>query len=83
MTTRASTMTDVVQRIYNEFLEMPGLRVTSEQAQRLWGLDRDTCLTALNALVDSSFLYRTSRGMYARLTDACTERPGRYATHWR
>jgi hypothetical protein len=84
MTTDASTTPDVVvQRIYNEFLEMPGLRVTSEQAQRLWGLDRDTCLTVLGALVDSSFLYRTSRGMYARLTDGRTERPRRHGTHWR
>ena len=48
-TTHASnTSTDVVvRRIYNEFMEMPGLRVTCQQAQRLWGLDRQTCLEVL------------------------------------
>ena len=34
---------DVLQRIQGEFSEMPGLRLTPPQAQRLWGLDRATC----------------------------------------
>ena len=34
---------DVLQRIQGEFVEMPGLRLTAAQAQRLWGLDRDVC----------------------------------------
>jgi Fic family protein len=71
-----STSNDVVrQRIYNEFLEMPGLRVTCQQAQRLWGLDRQTCLDVLDTLVDAGFLARTGRGMYARLTDGHAEYP--------
>ena len=79
-----STSTDVVlRRVYNEFLEMPGLRVTSQQAQRLWGLDRETCLAVMDSLVDAKFLARTSRGMYARLTDGRAERPGPHGGDWR
>jgi hypothetical protein len=73
----------VVQRVYNEFLEMPGLRVTCQQAQRLWGLDRETCLAVLETLVDAKFLARTSRGMYARLTDGRADCPTPHGTHWR
>ena len=34
---------DILRRIRGEYLEMPGLRLTSVQAQRLWGLDARTC----------------------------------------
>ena len=30
---------DVVRRVRGEFLEMPGLRLTAQQARRLWRLD--------------------------------------------
>ena len=64
----------VLQRIFSEFLEMPGLRLTCQQAQRLWGLDAATCVAALELLVERKFLYRTGRGMYARLTEGRTVR---------
>ena len=32
----------LVQRIDGEYHEMPGLKLTEAQAQRLWGLDADT-----------------------------------------
>ena len=32
----------LVHRVRGEFLEMPGLRLTRAQAQRLWGLDEET-----------------------------------------
>ena len=64
----------VLQRIFSEFLEMPGMRLTCQQAQRLWGLDAATCLAALELLVERKFLYRTARGMYARLTEGRTGR---------
>ena len=64
----------VLQRIFSEFLEMPGLRLTCQQAQRLWGLDAATCLAAVELLVERKFLYRTARGMYARLTEGSTGR---------
>jgi hypothetical protein len=59
----------VLQRVSSEFLEMPGLRLTCQQAQRLWGLDEPTCLTILELLVETKFLCRTGRGMYARLSE--------------
>ena len=34
---------DVLRRIQGEYIEMPGLRLTVAQAQRLWGLDRAVC----------------------------------------
>ena len=47
---------DVVERIRGEFNEMPGLRLTPEQAARLWGLERAACRAILDHLVASSFL---------------------------
>jgi hypothetical protein len=55
-------------RICSEYLEMPGLCLTLKQAQRLWGLDEETCRKALALLVEAGFLIQT-RDMYRRLTD--------------
>jgi hypothetical protein len=61
---------EVLQRIQGEYVEMPGLRLTSAQAQRLWGLDRDVCDAILGALVDARFLARTRDGAFIRLEGA-------------
>jgi Fic family protein len=61
---------DVLQRIQGEFLEMPGLRLTAPQAQRLWGLERDTCDALLGALVDAKFLAQTRDGAFIRMDGA-------------
>ena len=61
---------DVLQRIQGEFVEMPGLRLTTAQAQRLWGLDRDLCDALLGALVDAKFLAQTRDGAYIRMDGA-------------
>src|SRR5262245_7291557 len=37
------TLESLLRRIEGEYLEMPGLQLTREQAQRLWVLDCDTC----------------------------------------
>jgi hypothetical protein len=57
---------DVLRRVQGEYTEMPGLRLTPAQAQRLWGLDRAACDTLLGALVDSKFLFRTRDGAFVR-----------------
>ena len=49
-------------------LELPGLHLTSWQAQRLWGLDEVQCDAILDALVQAAFLRRTVKGAYARLS---------------
>jgi hypothetical protein len=57
---------EVVRRIRGEFLEMPGLRLTPEQARRLWRLDATSCDAALGALEQSRFLSRTRDGAFIR-----------------
>jgi hypothetical protein len=66
---------DLLYRICAEYNEMPGLRVTHAQAQRLWGLDASTCRQALESLVDVKFLTLTSSGLYARLTEGADRKP--------
>jgi hypothetical protein len=57
---------DVLRRVQGEYIEMPGLRLTPAQAQRLWGLDRASCDALLGALVDAKFLFRTRDGAFVR-----------------
>ena len=71
---------EVLQRIQGEYLEMPGLRLTSAQAQRLWGLDRDVCDALLGALIDAKFLSQTRDGAFVRIEGA---RPAYRAGVWR
>ena len=65
----------LLQRVYSEFLEMPGLSLTCPQAQRLWGLDAQSCLDLLEFLVDAKFLCQPEHGAYCRLFDGHTDRP--------
>ncbi len=57
---------EMLQRIRGEYLEMPGLRLTAEQARRLWSLDLGTCRSLLDALVETNFLRRSGDGKYSR-----------------
>ena len=61
---------EVLQRIQAEFVEMPGLRLTAPQAQRLWGLQSDVCDALLAALVDAKFLSQTRDGAFVRTEGA-------------
>ena len=65
----------MLTRIRAEYLEMPGLRLTLEQARRLCGVERALCQIVLDALVVEKFLCVTSDGHYARLTDGVMSRP--------
>ena len=60
---------DVLRRVRGEYIEMPGLRLTTAQAQRLWGLDRASCDALLGALVDAKFLAKTRDGAFVRSED--------------
>jgi hypothetical protein len=76
MTVHLAVATEqILQRIRSEYLEMPGLRLTPQQAQRLWGLDRQCCEESLQYLVDAGFLMKTGRGTYVRLTDGAITLP--------
>ena len=58
---------EVLQRVQGEFFEMPGLSLTTAQAQRLWGLDREFCDKLLETLVASRFLVQRRDGAYRRV----------------
>ena len=66
MAAQHQPLEDVLRRVQGEYLEMPGLRLTAAQAQRLWGLDRAACDTVLRALVDAKFLFCNRDGAFAR-----------------
>ncbi len=56
-------------RISVEYQDMPGLRLTLGQAQRLFGLREDICVRVFNALVQARTLCLNANGAYAR--NAC------------
>lgn len=56
----------LLRRARGEYREMPGLRLTIEQAMRLWDLDRQTCLQLLNSLVASHYLDIDVTGRYRK-----------------
>lgn len=57
-----STPEETLRRVRAEFLEMPGLKLTVPQAQRLWGFDRHTCEAVIEELTEARFLSRTRDG---------------------
>ena len=66
----ATTMDQMLRRIQGEFREMPGLRLTCRQAQRLWNLDALICESLLAALVDVAFLVQTPDGLFIQRTSS-------------
>jgi hypothetical protein len=57
---------DVIELMRMEYAEIPGLKLTFWQAQRLWNLSGEQCERALAALMASGFLARTREGAYIR-----------------
>ena len=66
MLSTETTTVDWLHLVRAEYLEIPGLRLTKEQVQRLWGLDPVTCEALLTALVDVRFLRLTRQDAYVR-----------------
>ena len=60
----------IVHRVRSEYLEMPGLCLTFDQACRLWALDATTCRQVLQDLVAEGFVAASERGIYVRRTTA-------------
>jgi hypothetical protein len=67
LTTPAPGPDDVSRWIRGDFNEMPDLRVTTEQAARLWGIDRTHAQQALGRMVDAGFLMRAGN-VYRRIS---------------
>jgi hypothetical protein len=53
---RTSKEEALLRRARGEYREMPGIRLTIEQAMRLWDIDRQTCQSLLSSLVAAHFL---------------------------
>jgi hypothetical protein len=49
---------DLRQQVCEEYLDLPGLRLTLAQACRLWGRNETDSQQVLDALVDALFLRR-------------------------
>jgi hypothetical protein len=62
----------VARRVHSEYIEMPGLQLTFEQAQRLFGLGAAECATVLERLVERNVLMRLPGGRYARASEGGT-----------
>ena len=59
----------LLDRIRGEYLDMPGLKLTLPQAQRLWDLRERECEELLGALIDARFLCRNADGRFARTSE--------------
>jgi hypothetical protein len=57
-------MEELCSVVRAEYLEMPGLRLSKPQVQRLWNLDSLMCETMVSDLVSLGFLRRTPDGEY-------------------
>jgi len=55
-----------VDRVRDDFNDMPGLELTVPQAVRLWHIGVDDCRYVLDALVDAGFLRWTPRWTIVR-----------------
>jgi hypothetical protein len=53
-------------RIQTEYVEMPDLKLTARQAQRLWSLSHEVWEAAVAVLLGKQFLVQTRDGAYVR-----------------
>lgn len=64
------TSPELLERIRGEFLEMPGLKITTAQACCLWNLSEQTLSGVLDTLIAEGFLLRTPSGEFIALPSA-------------
>jgi hypothetical protein len=72
----------VFERIRAEFVEMPGMRLTTAQVERLAGENRAICQSVLDDLVRAGFLCASENGSYGRVPDASIRRSQRTREQW-
>ena len=63
---RPTGSAELLQRVKAEFMEMPRLTLTYEQAVKLWHCHPAVCREVLETLVATRFLIRTRRAGFAR-----------------
>jgi hypothetical protein len=63
---RTSREDNLLRRVRGEYREMPGMRLTIDQAMRLWMVDRTTCTSLFDSLVAAGFLELDRTGRYRK-----------------
>lgn len=53
-------------QVQDDFLESPTLKLTTDEAEHRFQVDRATCEAVLGALLEAHVLARTREGTYAR-----------------
>jgi hypothetical protein len=66
MNSKPNGLGATMARVYSEYVEMPGLQLTLEQAHRLFGLGESECGVVLDSLVECQILVRLPNGKYTR-----------------
>lgn len=61
---RTSQEDHLLRRVRGEYREMPGMRLTIDQAMRYWMIDWTTCTSLFDSLVAARFLERDATGRY-------------------
>jgi hypothetical protein len=69
-------------RIRAEYVEMPGMRLTPAQVQRLSGVELSICTLVLDDLVRAQFLHLGTDGSYARRTADSASRSRMAKAEW-
>ncbi|OFW18710.1 MAG: hypothetical protein A3H97_17750 [Acidobacteria bacterium RIFCSPLOWO2_02_FULL_65_29] len=64
----SAPLAGLLQRVRDEYREMPELKLTKPQAMRLFGVAPSVCAAVLRALVMENFLSRTGEGQFVRST---------------
>jgi hypothetical protein len=67
MTPSSPPLAGLLQRVREEYRDMPGLALTKPQATRLFGVAPSVCGAMLRALVMENFLSRTREGVFMRV----------------
>ena len=57
---------NAILRIQTEYVEMPDMKLTPRQAQRLWNFSQEVWEAALAELIGKQFLVQTRDGAYVR-----------------
>ena len=64
----SAPLAGLLQRVRDEYREMPELKLTKPQAMELFGVAPSVCAAVLRALVMENFLSRTGEGQFVRST---------------
>jgi hypothetical protein len=62
----SAPLSGLLQRVREQYSEMPGLTLTKPQAMRLFGVAPSVCAAMFRALVMEDFLSCTGEGVFVR-----------------